>query len=112
MATRLEYTWEADPEGGVCITAMHGDEQGKVQHWPDITPNQMKFGQRLYDAGWLIQDAFPFLSAERREFLLTGLDAEDWAELEAVFEAEEMNDLCPRCGKPYCHGYCGVVRDE
>lgn len=37
--------------------------------------------EELYDyinGGKLIQEAFPWLSAEEREFILTGITPEDW----------------------------------
>lgn len=36
-----------------------------------------------WNQGWFIQEAFPMLSPEEREFILTGLTAEEW---EAVFD--------------------------
>ena len=41
----------------------------------DITPEQVE----AYEAGALLQDAFPNLSADDREFYKTGLD--NWDEL-------------------------------
>ena len=49
--------------------------------FPDVTALQMVEGKAAYDAGKLIQDAFPFLNADQREFLLTGLTPEAWNEL-------------------------------
>lgn len=42
-----------------------------------------------YNAGMLIQDAFPNLSATEREFLMTGITAEEW---DATFGNEEEDD--------------------
>jgi hypothetical protein len=39
-------------------------------------------GMWKYEAGEFIQDAFPFLSANEREFLLTGFLKEEW---DAIF---------------------------
>jgi len=39
---------------------------------------QYKQGVNDYRNGKLIQDAFPFLSADEREFLLTGMTPEEW----------------------------------
>jgi hypothetical protein len=38
-----------------------------------------------YDAGALLQDAFPMLSAAHREYIKTGITPEEW---EAVFGKE------------------------
>lgn len=42
----------------------------------DCTPEQLL----LYKRGALIQEAFPNLSAEDREFLMTGVTPEEWNE--------------------------------
>ena len=41
----------------------------------DVTPAQL----RAWDTGTLVQDAFPNLSADDREFLMTGITPEEWA---------------------------------
>jgi hypothetical protein len=44
----------------------------------DVTPAQVE----LYSAGGvLIQDAFPQLAKEQREFIKTGITAEEWDEM-------------------------------
>lgn len=40
----------------------------------DISPEQLA----LYQQGLLIQDAFPNLSADQREFFMTGVTPEEW----------------------------------
>ena len=50
---------------------------------------------RLDDAnrwinGELIQNAFPYLNADQREILKTGIDAESWEEMFAGSEEEEV----------------------
>ena len=32
-----------------------------------------------YDNGWHVQDAYPHLSADDREFLISGVTAEEWS---------------------------------
>jgi len=39
------------------------------------------------DAGKLIQDALPYLSAEEREFLVSGINPTEWSEL---YEEDEV----------------------
>jgi hypothetical protein len=34
-----------------------------------------------YDSGTLIQDAFPKLTADQREFIMTGITPEKWASI-------------------------------
>jgi hypothetical protein len=41
-----------------------------------ITEEQL----RAYENGALVQDAFPHLSPEEREFLMTGITPEEWEE--------------------------------
>lgn len=48
----------------------------------DITEEQVA----TWQSGVLIQNAFPNLNADEREFLMTGITAEEW---EAMFEGEE-----------------------
>jgi hypothetical protein len=44
----------------------------------DVTPAQVE----LYSAGGvLLQDAFPQLAKEQREFIKTGITAEEWDEM-------------------------------
>jgi len=48
----------------------------------DITPKQYT----AYLGGTLAQLAFPHLSADDREFLITGITPEEWAEFVAAAE--------------------------
>ena len=67
----------SEHDGSVTVTA-----GGKAtMTFPGVTARQMVEAQRAYDAGALIQEAFPFLNADQREFLLTGLTPEQWDEL-------------------------------
>ena len=50
----------------------------------DVTPEQIK----AWEDGMLIQDAMPNLSADEREFILTGMTAEDWNALFAEEDAD------------------------
>jgi len=38
-------------------------------------------GLEKYKRGAMMQDAFPFLSADEREFLISGTTPEEWAEM-------------------------------
>lgn len=49
-----------------------------TMYFPHMTEDQFAFGKILWDNGALIQDAFPFLNADEREFLMTGTPPEVW----------------------------------
>lgn len=68
---------------GVIVTVGH-----KRMSFPTVSFDQMQRGHREYCAGALIQQAFPFLSAEEREFLMTGITPEEWDE---IFPQEETD---------------------
>lgn len=51
----------------------------------DVTAEQMS----AYANGELVQRAFPQLSDDDREFLLTGMTHEEWEEMAAEMEASE-----------------------
>ena len=55
----------------------------------DCTPERFKAAVDTYNTGVLMQDAFPFLDAEQREFLMTGMTPSNWAEMEAQIKKEE-----------------------
>jgi hypothetical protein len=42
-----------------------------------VTPEQL----RAWEGGMFVQDAFPHLTADQREFILTGTTAEEWNEM-------------------------------
>jgi hypothetical protein len=53
-----------------------------------------------WQAGALVQDVFPHLSASEREALMTGTHAECWGEMLPP-EAEEVGEPpCAECGEP------------
>lgn len=47
----------------------------------NCTSEQLMEGLRQYSAGKLLQNAFPFLSADEREFLKTGTPPHVWDEM-------------------------------
>jgi len=53
-------------------------------HTLDLPVNQAQLD--AYAAGALVQDAFPHLDADDREFIKTGITAEEWQEM---FGSEE-----------------------
>lgn len=49
-----------------------------------ITPEQL----RRWEQGEFVQDVFPHLTADQREFLMTGITPDEWAAMEAALEEE------------------------
>jgi len=47
----------------------------------NCTMKEYNKGMTAHQSGKSMQDSFPFLTADEREFLLTGLTFEDWATL-------------------------------
>lgn len=45
----------------------------------NITPEDFFQGMYLWcELGWLIQDAFPDLTADEREFIMNGITPDEW----------------------------------
>lgn len=70
----------------------------------DVTIEQLI----AWQGGVLIQDAMPHLSADDREFILTGMTPEDWEE---VFGDDEYGDEEPASAEPECEA-CGLPLDN
>lgn len=58
-----------------------------VEHTMDLDINLEQISK--FNAGALIQDAFPHLSAEEREFYLTGVTEDEWQKYMTTDEDEE-----------------------
>lgn len=43
-----------------------------------LTESEYQKGVRLRESGELIQNAFPTLNADQREFLITGMSPQEW----------------------------------
>jgi hypothetical protein len=54
-----------------------------VSHTMDIplTEEEYKQGLQKWKSGMLIQNAFPTLNADQREFIMTGITPEEWGSL-------------------------------
>ena len=66
-------------EGNVLITLQHRDkDRDMLLH---CSWEQYMHGIDVYKGGSKIQDAFPFLRDDEREFLMSGLYPEEYAEL-------------------------------
>jgi len=104
--TMLNWRAAQNAEGGITVVL---PELGKHQHWPDISLAQMQAGKDAYESGLLMQVAFPFLTDDRREFLMSGLSGEEWEQIFGEGE-EDGNDFCTLCeaeekaeDSDYCH---------
>jgi hypothetical protein len=61
--------------------------------------------RRAYHRGALIQDAFPSLNADQREFIKTGITPEEW---NAMFpDSDSDGTMCERCASGDACGRCG-----
>ena len=45
---------------------------------PALSPAQLEFSLKRWQGGELIQNAFPYLNADEREFIMTGTPPEVW----------------------------------
>ena len=57
--------------------------------FPNMTETQFRIGKKMWDEGALVQDAFPFLNADEREFLMTGTPPHVW---DAMFGGNDRED--------------------
>ena len=53
-----------------------------------------------WTAGTLIQNAMPDLSADEREFVMTGVTAEEWSNEFGTIEDDDIHDRKGRAGYP------------
>lgn len=60
-----------------------------VKHTREIPCSSEEMQNWLSNRSLLIQDAFPNLTADQREFILTGITPEEWATLVSTPEGDE-----------------------
>ena len=48
---------------------------------PNLTPEKLEKAMEAYNKGALLQNAFPFLTADEREFLKTGTPPDVWDQI-------------------------------
>ena len=65
---------------GVLVYAKGYNNKWKKMHFR-CTPDQFRAGIDAYDNGSLMQGAFPFLTADEREFLISGTTPKEWAKI-------------------------------
>ncbi len=61
-----------------------------IEHEMEI-PITRKQLETYYASDMRIQDFFPFLSADQREFILTGITPEEWDKMEMGFDEALLN---------------------
>lgn len=64
--------------GTTLVTARSGMSGATNTRTIPLAFNALQAGLRAREAGAMIQDAFPDLSADDREFLMTGITPEEW----------------------------------
>lgn len=63
-----------------------------VEHTRDIDITEYQYHEYTMGRLGYVQEAFPELSADDREFLVTGVTAEEWDELFGDIEEDEDSD--------------------
>jgi hypothetical protein len=72
----LEFRMKSTPEGAEVTV------NGRTLLFAGVTTSQLQHGVYLYYThSFLVQDAFPYLTPNQREFLMTGLFPEEFAAL-------------------------------
>jgi hypothetical protein len=80
--------WLIEPKGPDCIVSLtNGFNQRKEMTFSDVNSDHLN---RDFKEFWkyqpLMQDQFPYLTPEQREFLISGTTPEEW---EILFPPEE-----------------------
>jgi hypothetical protein len=68
-------------EANGTLTAHHEFRRTSMNFGRGVSLTQIVEGMKRREAGALIQDAMPFLNEDQREFILSGLTPEMWAQL-------------------------------
>lgn len=72
--------------GGVWVRRAGIDGQKRGLKIENISIADFEAARQKWQGGALIQDAFPMLDADQREFLLTGITPDEW---DAMFSDDE-----------------------
>lgn len=62
-----------------CISTYSGKENQML--FTHVSENQFKRDYATWQSGVVIQEAFPYLTEDEREFILTGITPEEWSEM-------------------------------
>lgn len=74
----LTHKAEPHPDGGYNLSVRYyGEDFAPPYHCPNVRPEDLPL---ITERCWpgLIQDSFPHLTPDEREYILTGLRPEDW----------------------------------
>lgn len=72
------WDWE-EREGGLLVTRENILSRKRNAMLLPLGEDEFKGRLSAWALGYLIQDAFPMLNADQREFLMTGVTPEEWA---------------------------------
>lgn len=86
MAGELQATETAE---GVLVKRKGFDGKERELRIAGLALATFEAGRKAWESGVLIQDAFPMLSADQREFLLTGITPDEWNAMFGDEEGEE-----------------------
>jgi len=85
----INFSFDSHDEHSVTLLGV-SHLTGKVNNMRlPIPMGVFRDGWEAYDEGALIQDAFPMLNAEQREFLMTGSTQAEW---DAAFPEEDEDE--------------------
>jgi|DEB0MinimDraft_6_1074348.scaffolds.fasta_scaffold197177_2 hypothetical protein len=75
----MNVTFSIESNG--TLTAHHTFRRTSMNFGTGVSLTQIVEGMKRRERGALIQDAMPFLNEDQREFILSGLTPEMWADL-------------------------------
>ena len=61
-------------------TSTHSGKENEML-FTHVSVNQFKRDYERWQSGVLIQEAFPYLSDEEREFIISGITPEEWSDI-------------------------------
>lgn len=68
-----------------CVITAICDMDGEISHMAiPMSTAEFEDAHEAWQCGKMIQDAFPMLSAEQREFIMTGISPQKWNEMFGV----------------------------
>lgn len=82
MIVTTNWSFKEVDDGTIVTLTARGKRKSMVIH---ANPEYLVAGCEKYSQGFLIQHAFHTLSADEREFLMTGITPEEW---DAMFKEE------------------------
>ena len=74
------------------VVAQPADSSKEMTFSEGVSLEMIQQGYGFYYKGKIVQDAFPFLNADEREFLMTGLTPEEWEDLWGDEDEADINE--------------------